>query len=244
MAVCVFFCHVFESFNSFGFLFVGVFFFMSGYGMEVSGSKKRSLIRLIPYILYFAWFSLVYFLFFRVFIYPTSWFLVIYFCIMAIYRFVSNIYALLWSFMGFAALLILMDFEWVWMASYGGFMFGVFFARYPSAFNLKTCLCLSLIVLLLPWAGSPALWTVLPLFSWFVLSLSSKKLFRSISFMGDYTFYFYCVHCFVLGLFGCTWTLGGSPSFWGCFASFCASVGVSVFLKEYLFSYPKIQKAG
>ena len=84
MALCVFFCHVFESFNSLGFLFVGVFFFMSGYGMEKSGRRDSSLIRLVPYLLYFAWFSLIYFMFFRVFIYPSSWFLVCYFCVMVI----------------------------------------------------------------------------------------------------------------------------------------------------------------
>lgn len=244
MAICVFFCHVFESFNDFGFLFVGVFFFMSGYGMEKSGRKGSSLTRLVPYLLYFAWFSLIYFMFFRVFIYPSSWFLVCYFCVMVIYRFVSNIYALLWSYIGFAAFLILSGFNWVWSASFGAFLFGVFFARNPSAFTLRNCLYLVPIVVLLPWAGSPALWVLLPLFSWLVLSFSSIRIFRPIAFLGGYSFYFYCVHCLVLGLFGATWTLGGSPSFMACLGAFCVSVVVSVFFKDYLFNYPKIQKAG
>ena len=67
---------------------------------------------------------------------------------------------------------------------------------------------------------------------------------KFLSYAGDYTFFFYCVHCLILGLFGVTWTLGGSPSLIGCMVAFLASVGVSVFLKDSLFSYPKIQKAG
>ena len=77
-----------------------------------------------------------------------------------------------------------------------------------------------------------------------VFSFSSIRIFRPIAFLGGYSFYFYCVHCLVLGLFGATWTLGGSPSFMSCLGAFCVSVFVSVFLKDYLFNYPKIQKAG
>ena len=72
MALCVFFCHVFQSFNQFGFLFVGVFFFMSGYGMEYMNRRDSALVRLIPYILvFFFGFSLVYWILFPGF-FPSS----------------------------------------------------------------------------------------------------------------------------------------------------------------------------
>ena len=135
MAICVFFCHVFERFNDFGFLFVGVFFFMSGFGMEYMNKRSFSLTRIVPYILYFVWFSLIYLLFFRVWIYPSSWFLVVYFVVMVLYRFISNIYVLLVSFILLGLFFALCGFEFGWVASYGGFLFGVFFARKPSAFN-------------------------------------------------------------------------------------------------------------
>ncbi|MBR3073603.1 hypothetical protein [Fibrobacter sp.] len=244
MALCVFFCHVFERFNDFGFLFVGVFFFMSGYGMEITQKRYLSLKRLIPFIFYFIWFSLIYLILFRVFEYPSSWFLVIYFCVMVIYRFIQNIYLLLVVFLFFALVLMGLGFNWGWMASYGGFLFGVFFARNRSAFTFKNCICLVPLCLMAPWTGSVACWVLLPIFSWIVLSVSSISFLKFLSYAGDYTFYFYCVHCAILGLFGATWTLGGSPSLLPCVGAFFVSVFVSFYLKESLFNYPKIQKAG
>lgn len=244
MAICVFFCHVFERFNDWGFLFVGVFFFVSGYGMEISNKRMFSLVRIVPYLFYFSFFSLVYYLVFQVFIYPSSWFLVIYFCVMVIYRFVSNVYGLLAAFLLFAIVLMGLGFEWGWMASYGGFLFGVFFARNRSSFTWKVTLCLVPMCVLVFWIGSVACWGLIPFFSWLVFSVSSMRFLKFFSYAGDYTFFFYCVHCLILGLFGATWTLGGSPSVMGCMGAFFSSVGVSVFLKNFLFNYPKIQKAG
>lgn len=241
MALCVFFCHVFESFNNFGFLFVGVFFFMSGYGMEISGKRYSSLKRLVPYILYFVWFSLIYFLVFRVFIYPSSWFLVMYFMVMLIYRFISNIYGLLTAFCCLGCVLILLDFNWVWVASYGAFLFGVFFARNRDRFTLDIVSYLVPGVLLVPWCPA-AFWCLIPLFSYFVFTVSSLEVFKKIACLGDYTFYFYCSHCFCLGVFGATWTLGGSPAFVPVFSAFVLSCFVSVFFKDYLFNYPRIQQ--
>lgn len=242
MAICVFFCHVFERFNDFGFLFVGVFFFMSGYGMEIGNRRKQSLVRLVPYILYFVWFSLLYFFFFNVWIYPSSWFLVIYFLVMLIYRFVSNIYLLLGLFLMVAFFLVVMGFEFGWATSYGAFLFGVFYARNRDAFHFRNVLIFLPMTFFVVLRLEVAFWCFLPLFSWIVLSISSKKILRPLASLGQYSFFFYCVHCFLLRLFGCTWTLGGSPSFWGCIAAFGASVIVSVLLKDYLFNYPKIQK--
>lgn len=244
MALCVFFCHLFEPFNDFGFLFVGVFFFMSGYGMEYMNKRSFALTRTVPYILYFLWFSLIYFFVFQKWVYPSGWFLVVYFVLMLIYRFVRNIYVLLVSFLIFAFFMEVCGFEFGWSTSYGGFLFGVFFARNQSAFTLSSVLMFIPGVLLVVFGVQPALWCLIPLFSWIVLHLSSFLFMRRIAFMGDYTFFFYCIHCFVLGLFGATWTLGGAPSFMACLGAFCVSVVVSVFFKDYLFNYPKIQKAG
>lgn len=240
MAFAVFFCHVFEKFNDFGFLFVGVFFFMSGYGMEKSSRRDQALLRLIPYLLFFVWYSFLYLFVFRVFIYPSSWFLVVYFLIMVLYRFIPNIYGLLWSFVALACMFVLLDFSWGWSASYGAFLFGVFFARNSSSFTFKICLCFLPLSILLFVGAVPALWCILPLFSYVVLSVSSLPIFRPLVYLGRYSYHFYCVHCFALGVFGVTWTLGGSPEFWGVLLAFSLSVFLSLFFKDYLFKYPKV----
>lgn len=240
MAIAVFFCHVFKDFNSFGFLFVGVFFFMSGYGMEISGKRKQALFRIVPYILYFAFFSCLYFFVFQVWIYPSSWFLVVYFVLMVLYRFISSIYGLLVAFVALGLVFMGCGFEFGWCASYGAFLMGVFFARFPGKFTFVNSL------LFLP--GLPfvffhveaALWSVLPLFCWLVLSFSSWRGFRNLAFLGSYTFHFYCVHCFCLGICGATWTLGGEPKFSTVLLAFSLSVFFSIFFKDYLFKYPKV----
>ena len=240
MAIAVFFCHVFKDFNNFGFLFVGVFFFMSGYGMEYSRRRDGALLRLIPYILFFLVLSVVYWAFFRVFIYPSSWFLVVYFVLMVLYRFIRNIYGLVAAFCALAVFFGAFGFEFGWCASYGAFLWGVLFAMNPCLFTLKNVFLFLPGVLLLYIGCEGALWCVLPLFSWVVLSLCSMKVFLPLAFLGRYTFYFYCVHCFFLGLFGVTWTLGGSPEFWGVFLAFVLSVFFALFFEDYLFNYKKV----
>lgn len=240
MALAVFFCHVFEPFNYFGFLFVGVFFFMSGYGMEKSDRRYSALVRLVPYLLYFVFFSMLYLAVFRVFIYPSSWFLVVYFVVMVLYRFIRNFYLLCLSFVVLAVSFMLLDFNLVWSASFGAFLFGVFYARNPRSFTLVNVLSFVPGVLLLYYRLDFSLWFIIPFFSWLVLSVCSWRGFRFIASLGDYSFFFYCVHCFVLGCFGVTWTLGGSPEFWGVLLSFGLSVFVSMFFKDYLFKYPKV----
>lgn len=241
MALCVFFCHVFRPFNDFGFLFVGVFFFMSGYGMEKSNKREMALKRLVPYLGYFVWFSLIYFLFFQVWPYPSSWFLVVYFAVMLIYRFISNVYGLLWAFVLLACVFYCLGFEFGWSASFGGFLFGVFFARNPRSFGYLNCLCLFPLCLFAFAGYEMALWCSLPLFCRLVLSACSLRCFRPLAFLGRYSFYFYCIHCFVLGLFGATWTLGGEPSFVPVVWSFIISIVVSVLCKDYLFNIPEVK---
>ena len=241
MAFLVFFCHVSETFNLLGFLFVGVFFFMSGYGMEKSSLRERALSRLPFYILVFFWFSVLYFFFFRVFPYPTSWFLVVYFLVMMLYRFFGkNIYLLLISFALLSYFFASLSFEFGWSASFGAFLFGVFFARNESRFVLANVICLVPCVFLFVLGCEAALWSLLPLFSYLVLKFSSLKILRPISFLGQYTLYFFCVHCLFLGLFGCTWTLGGSPDFIGVSLSFLLSCFAALLMNDYLFKYPRI----
>lgn len=240
MAIAVFFCHVFREFNDFGFLFVGVFFFMSGYGMEFSNRRDYALTRCIPYLLIFGWFSCIYFLFFQVFPYPSSWFLVVYFVIMVLYRFIRNVYGLLAAFFALAWFFAVFGFEFGWSASFGAFLFGVFFARCPGKFTFVNCLLFLPLLFGLLGHIEIAFWGVLPLFSWIVLSFSSFRIFRPLAFLGRYSFSFYCTHCFLLGIFGVTWTLGGLPEFWGVFLAFSLTVFFSMFFTDYLFKYPKV----
>lgn len=241
MALAVFFCHVFSSFNDFGFLFVGVFFFMSGYGLEYSGKRFDSLRRLIPYILLFVWFSFIYLFFFNVFPYPSSWFLVVYFSVMVLYRLIPNIYFLIASFFCLALFFAVFDFGWGWSASFGAFLWGVLFGRCPRLFSFRFTLLFLPMLLAVPFGVSIGLWGIAPLFAWCVFSVSSLRVFRPLAFLGRYTFFFYCVHCFFLGLFGVTWTLGGSPEFWGVLLAFGFSCFFSLFFKDYLFSYPRVK---
>lgn len=209
MALAVFFCHVFPSINMLGPLFVGVFFFMSGYGMEFNRYRAQSLYRVIPYILVFAAYSLVYYLLFRVWIYPSSWFLVMYFFVMLLYRFISDFRLLVIVFLLLGLLLPRFGFELAWVASVGSFLYGVWFSRYPYRFTFVSCLKFLPLMVLFFFHVDIFFWGILPLFSLIVLHLSSRLSF--ISFLGRYTFHFYCSHCLFLGLLGATWTLGGSP---------------------------------
>lgn len=213
MALAVFFCHVFEKFNYAGFVFVGMFFFMSGFGLEVGHKRLSSLTRLIPYIGIFLAFTVVYYALFRVFPYPSSWFFIVYFAIMVIYRFVPNIYVLCFAFAGLAGFFQLLDFNWGWYASFGAFLFGVFFARNPHRFTFGNCLSFFPLSFLLVLNCPAALWAVSPVFAWLLLKFCSLEFMRPVAFLGQYTLLFYCSHCLFLGLLGATWTLGGSPTF-------------------------------
>lgn len=238
MALCVFFCHVFEPLNEFGFLFVSVFFFMSGFGLERGHRRFSSLTRCIPLLLIFAWFTALYGLFYGKFLFPCSWYMYVYFGMMVLYRFCPGVYSLLFASCLFAAVLSLLGFNWVWYASLGAFVFGVFFARKPSLFILRNVLVFLPLILLVP-GHMAALWAVLPLFSYIVLSLSSRPWLRFLSGFSPYTKYFYLCHVFCLGIFGATWTLGGEPSFITVVPSFCLSILFSFFLADFLFKYPK-----
>lgn len=236
MALAVFFCHVFEQFNSFGFLFVGVFFFLSGFGMERSQLRMSALRRSVPFFVFLAFFTLVYWVVYRVFPYPSSWFLYVYLVVMAIYRlFPYRLLPLVFIF--FALVLYALGFNFVWYASFGAFLIGCYVARNERIFTFSNSI-IFLPFFFLVYLGCPiGFWFVLPAFAWVVLRFSSLPLFRSLAWFGQYTFFFYCVHCFFLGLFSSTWTLGGSPSLYGVLVAFLASCMASWYLNDRLFKW-------
>lgn len=222
MMVCVFFCHVFRDFNFFGFLFVSVFFFMSGFGN--SFSRDRSLVRLVPYILIFFFVDLLYSLTYGqivLFDYPSSWFLVVYFSVCLLYRFLPFSF-LVPGFLLFALFLWILDFHWVWWASFPGFLLGVFVHRY-GLFSWSLSLVAILISFVLVFLGCPFWqWGFIPFFVLAVLRLSRLLLF--VAPISSISFDFYALHVYFLGLFGCTWCLGGSPGLPGVVCSFVFSL--------------------
>lgn len=241
MAICVFFCHVFEPFNEFGFLFVSVFFFISGYGLETSNKRQTCLTRVIPLLFLLAWFTAIYGLVFRSFLFPSAWYLYVYFVLMVIYRICPGLTSLWLAVYGLAIVFYVLDFNWVWWASMGSFVFGVFYAMVPRYFTLpKVLLWLPLVMTISFWPMF--MWGFLPLFAWIIFRISSISFLRPLSYFSSYTKYFYLSHCFCLGLVGATWTLGGQPSLIPCLIAFVLACLFSIFLKDYLFSYPKVVK--
>lgn len=222
MMVCVFFCHVFRDFNFFGFLFVSVFFFMSGYGN--SFSRDRSLVRLVPYILVSFFVDMLYsFTYGRVvlFDYPTFWFLVVYYVVCLLYRFVPFSF-LVPAFLFFAFCLWFLGFHWVWWASFPGFLLGVFVHRY-GFFSWSFCLYPFLVSLVLyVWDFPFWQWGLIPFFVLAVLRLS--RFFLFLTPISSISFDFYALHVYFMGLFGCTWCLGGVPGLPGVVYSFVLSL--------------------
>lgn len=233
MAIAVFFCHVFERFNDFGFLFVSVFVFMSGYGLDYTRKREFSLYRLIPFLAWFVFFSLFAYFSFARFPFPSYWFFVLYFVCSLLYRISFS----LKSFFLFSSFLFLffysLDFSLSYYICFLAFPLGLFVSRYPQYFTFVNCLSILPLILLLRFGFLFGIFAIVPLFTWIVLRLSS---YLSIfSFLGSYTFYFYAVHVFILSFFSSTWTLGGSPEFWGVFLSFLISSFLSWFLRDFFF---------
>ena len=69
------------------FFSVLVFFFISGYGMEVTFARHRALTRLPRFIAVLLFFALLYFLVTGDFVYPTAWYILAYSSVMILYRF-------------------------------------------------------------------------------------------------------------------------------------------------------------
>lgn len=237
MALCVFLCHVFVEFNYLGFLFVSVFFFISGYGLERRRRRLSVLTRCIPLLFVFAWFTGLYGMVYGRFLFPCAWYMYVYFAVMVLYRLCPGVYSLLFACCILAGLFNILGFNPVWYASFGAFVFGVFFARRPSLFRIWNVVLFLPLVFLYRYSMA-ALWALLPMFSYLVFWLCFRPFLSFLRYLSPYTKYFYLSHVFCLGIFGATWTLGGSPSLLAIPALLLAFL-FSFFLKEYLFSYLK-----
>ena len=119
LAVHVFLCHAFYPVHHwFGFLAVSGFFFISGYGMSFPGRRMSALIRLPRFLAVLAFFSLIYFLLYRVWFYPTCWFLVSYSVAMMLYRFFGFSRILFSSlYLIYLFVLYLLEVDYVWVLS-------------------------------------------------------------------------------------------------------------------------------
>lgn len=228
LAIHVFLCHAFYPVHHwFGFLSVAGFFFISGYGMSFPGRRMSALIRLPRFLAVLAFFSLIYFLLYRLWFYPTCWFLVSYSVAMMLYRFFGFsriLFSTLYLIYLFA--LFLLEVDYVWVLSPFAFLLGMFFYYRPYLFTLR--ICFSLFLVSLPFFlfsyNLIFAWAWMPLYCWFVFSLSSL---RYLSFLGRFaflTFPFFSLHCWVLGVFDATWTLGGTGHYQYALYSFVGSV--------------------
>lgn len=232
LALCVFFCHVFERFNDFGFLFVSCFIFMSGFGLDYTHKRFFALNRILPYLVWFVFFSLVGFLFYGKFPFPSYWFFVLYFICSLIYRFSFSLKFLLFFVFLLEIFFISLDFSYSYYVCLLAFPFGVFVSRFPFFFTLKNSLLFLPFFFLVPF--SPVfLFSLVPVFCWLVCKFFSFLSF--LSFLGVYSFYFFALHCFLLAFFGSTWCLGGSVDFWGVFLSFVLTCFLSWFLHDFVF---------
>ena len=209
----VYLCHLFENFNnSFQFIVVSVFFFVSGFGVEFGGLRMRSLLRLPRYIAAFFFFSFLYYLVYGVWFFPSAWFLLAYFMLMVLYRFFSGNFILFFiSYFILGYFYYFLDFSFSYYVTPFGFVYGVFVARYMRMFRW-------LHSVLLAFCGFFVFFTYQPLFFIFFIPLYLRLFLtlctaRSISYLSypvNLVYPFFMCHCFVLGLFRATWTLGGS----------------------------------
>lgn len=231
MALSVFFCHVFESFNDFGYLFVSVFVFMSGYGMEISAKRKQALVRLLPFLAWFVFFSLFVYFFWGIYPFPSYWFLILYFSCSLIFRFSSGIPFFLFLCVLLFSFYFFLGFPFNYYVCFLAFPLGVLVARVPRLFNFYFCLSFLPLFFLLLFDNLVGLFFAVPLFIYLVLILSSYLSF--LSFFGSFTLLFYLVHTPVLFFFDSTWTMGGSPEFWAVTLSFILSVFLSWFIRDF-----------
>lgn len=204
---------------------------MSGYGHKRFVRPPKALTRVIPLLSLFAWFTALYALVHNVFLYPSAWFLYVYFLMVLIYRFLPGVYSHAIASLIVSIMMYLLGFNWGWYASLMSFPIGMYFARYPMRFRLSYCLIPAVLLLYVFWTPM-ALWGILPIFSWIVLFICKKLSSRYFSIMSPYTKYFYMAHCLILGIFGATWTLGGTPSFIPVFLSFIVSLIFSYLVRR------------
>lgn len=228
LAVHVFLCHAFYPVHHwFGFLSVAGFFFISGYGMSMPGRREKALLRLPRFLAVLGLFSLIYYFMYGVWFYPTSWFLVSYSVAMLLYRFLGfSRYLFIFHYLVYLLFLHFIEVDYVWVMSPFAFLLGMFYYNRPDLFRLKN-------VFLLFVFSAPFFcftyelcftWFWMPLYCWIVFKVSSIPYLSFLKNFAFLTFPFFSLHCWVLGVFNSTWTLGGSSHYFYAFVSFIGSV--------------------
>lgn len=240
-AVWVFLCHAsFFVHNYFGVFDVAIFFFISGFGMEISSSSSRALVRLVRFIAVFFFFSLLYFVFYSRLFFPTAWYLLAYSSIMVLYRFFSRltvVYTV--SFLLFVFLLRLMDFEYCYWTSTFAFLLGFYCARYRFMFSWSfSLISFSLFFLIFVYHDFIFYVFALPLFVRIFFAFCSLLSFSFLSRFAFLVFPFFSLHCFFLGLFDATWVydydVSRSFSFLPSLSAFLLAVLGAWFLWRYV----------
>ena len=226
-AIWVFCCHSFYPVHEwFGFFSVLVFFFISGYGMEVTFARHRALTRLPRFIAVLLFFALLYFLVTGDFVYPTAWYILAYSSVMILYRFFGSslrvfiplflFYLLIYRSFGFHA-------NW-WLCPFG-FLLGVLVNRFRYFFSWSfSFICFSFGCLFFVFGDLFFLLLWSPLVLRVVMTFSSLSFLSSLSLFSPLVFPFFSLHCWFLNFFDATWTLGGSTSPFYAFISFCLSL--------------------
>lgn len=194
----VFACHCFDFINYWGFLFVSVFFFVSGYGL--AGRNKTVLFRLPRLFVLWAFYLVIYALV-RPFTFylPHLWFLILYCLVLLFYRFVPGVFEN-FLFVVFCSLCFwLLDFNFVWWSSFIAFPFGLYVRKYGFPFSSFFSLFFFPAFFLLI-CGFPVRWLMVLAFISFLWHFRSFVSFLAP--LGLISDHFYFIHFFTLYLCG------------------------------------------
>ena len=226
-ALWVFLCHSFYPVHYwFGFYSVFIFFFISGYGMEVTSSRMRALSRLPRFIAVYVFFMLFYYVYYGSTFFPTNWFLQAYFVVMLLYRFLGHRPFFFTFFFNLVMLYyIQLDYFLQYYMCSVGFLVGYWVARRKKFLTwFDSFLFLPLFMLSFPSHSIVPSLFLFPLILHVFLYVASLP---SISFLSRYaylTFPFFSLHCWFLGIFDATWTLQRGQSFYGAILAFLCSL--------------------
>lgn len=240
-ALWVFLCHSFYSVHYYyGFLSVVVFFFISGYGMCLTGSRSRALVRLPRFIAVYFFFSVFYYLGHGSFHYPTSWFILVYSCLMVLFYFFGrSLLSFTLAFLSFVFFLFILDFHFNYLVCPFGFLYGVYVYRCPrisfSPYLALFLYCIFLFVLFFdrPFPFYPVF--LIPFFVRLFFGFCSWSILYPLSRFALLVFPFFSLHCWFLTFFDSTWTMGlRGQSVSGAFLSFLLSFVGAFFLYRFV----------
>lgn len=194
----VFACHCFDFVNYWGFLFVSVFFFVSGYGL--ADKRKDVLFRLPRLFLFWAFYLVLYGLVTGRFTYqlPHFWFLPVYCLVLLFWRFSDGVLTLFLLCCLAALSFYFLDFNFVYWSSLIAFPFGVFVRRYgmPKLFYPGFFLIGFLAVVF----GIPGRWFMLLGFLGVIFSFRRRLLL--LCDLGFFSQHFYFIHYLFLYVCG------------------------------------------